>query len=711
MTTPDTGFENRIVRMTSAFPATDVFLKSAVIAEGLSELTEMTVEFLAKDRSLSLADVAGTRITVYVSLAEGGERQFTGICTSIRFLGLCQGFGHFEAKVRPWLWFLTKRRDNRIFQAMTALDVIKQVFSDSGFSDFRDATSATYAERDYCVQYRESDFDFVCRLMEEEGMFYYFEHEGEVEKLVLADSAGAYSPIPGESEVEFNYREKGYRRRKDHIFEWAPAEGVVSGKVTMTDYNFTTPSADLTSVTSIEKGAHSHKAYEIYEYPGHHGVAEEGRNRTRVAMEAEAAEHVKWQGVGNVRTMAVGLTFTLKGHKREQENQEYLITRAVHQLKIETDYDDDEMNQPLIRRSAIQVSEDLVDTYRCVFETIPKTTDFRAPKKTPWPRIPGMHTALVVGPSGEEIYTDEYGRIKVQFHWDRVGQKDENTTCWVRCVMPWTGSSWGFIAIPRIGQEVAIMFEEGDPDRPICTGMLYNAETMPPYGLPDNMTQTGIKTRSTKSGGADNYNELVFEDKKGEEFIRFHAEKDFLQTVENDAVVNIGVDKMDPGDLTQTIYRHRTETVKTGDSTFTVEEGNEIRTIATDQTEDVGNDVTRTVGNNRTETIGNDHTEDIGNNQTLTIGSDSSVTIGSNLTEDVGSNITIDAGQKITVTAGMEILLKVGGNSIKIDNSGITIKGIMIKAEGSAMLEAKSPLTTVKGDGILTLKGGLTLIN
>ena len=255
------------------------------------------------------------------------------------------------------------------------------------------------------------------------------------------------------------------------------------------------------------------------------------------------------------------------------------------------------------------------------------------------------------------------------------------------------------------------MFEEGDPDRPICTGMLYNAETMPPYTLPENMTQTGIKTRSSKEGGADNFNELVFEDKKDAEFVRLQSEKDYVEIIKNNATITIGMEKKDAGDYTQTIYNNRTETVKQGDSTFTVETGNEIRSIATDQTEDIGNDVTRSVGNDRTETIGNDHTEEVGNNQSITVNNDSTVSIGNNLTEEVGSNITIDAGQKITMTAGMEILLKVGSNSVKIDQSGVTIKGTVVKIEGAAMFEAKSPMSTVKGDGLLTLKGGITMIN
>jgi len=279
-------------------------------------------------------------------------------------------------------------------------------------------------------------------------------------------------------------------------------------------------------------------------------------------------------------------------------------------------------------------------------------------------------------------------------------------------VMPWTGKAWGFVAIPRIGQEVVIQFEDGDPDRPICTGMLYNAQTMPPYGLPANMTQSGIKTRSSKQGGTDNYHELVFEDKIGEEFIRFHSEKDYFQTVENDAGIEVGLVKQDPGDLTQTIHRHKTETVKTGDKTLTVETGSEYRTIATDKVEDIGNDDTLTVGNNRAMDIGVDLTETVGGNQDTTISGDNTHTISGDDTTTVSGarevtvtgDITESSSGSIDISASTEIKLSVGGSSVTIDNSGVTIKGPTITVSGNTM-------TKVEGSASLILKGGMTMIN
>lgn len=726
MTEADTKFEGRMVRMECSFADTNVFLKSAVVEEGLSRITDTTVEFLAKDRALDLATVAGSTFTLFVKAQDDSERKFIGTCVSVRFLGLYQGFGHFEAKVRPRLWFLTLGKNNRIFQNMTTPAIVKQVLSDAGFTDITDSLSGTYTERVYCVQYGESDYDFICRLMEEEGIYFFFTHTGTVDTLVLADGVGAHAAVPGAASIEFHFREKDYRRANDHIFEWAPSEAVVAGSVAMTDYNFETPSASLMKVTTVTKGSHDHNSYEIYHYPGHHTTVDEAEGRTKVALEAKAVGFQTYRGACNVRTFAAGATFTMTNHPRTSDQTEFLVTKATHQLRVETDYDDDQTRQRVLERDGAQVADEQVDSYRCLFETIPKATQFRAPKVTPWPVIGGLHTAKVMGPSGEEIHTDDYGRIKVKFHWDRNEATDDTCTCWVRCVMPWTGNGWGFIAIPRVGQEVAIMFEEGDPDRPICTGMLYHAETMPPktsetapphasartdHTLPASMTQTGIKTHSTKSGNDTTYSELMFEDTKDAEFVRLQSEKDYFEIIKDNAIITIGMEKKNPGDYTQTIYNSRTETVKMGDSTFTVETGSEIRSIKTDQTEDIGNDVTRTIGNNRTETVTADHTEEIGGNEAVTVTGDSTLTVTGGRTEDVTGAISVSSKQTITIEATTSIELKVGANTIKIEQSGITITGAMVTVEGKGTLEAKSPMTTVKGDGMLTLKGGVTMIN
>lgn len=691
--------ENRSVWMEGDYSCDPVNLKNARVVEGLSFLTEGTIEFLSSNDALDLQDMLGQSITLGIKDANNEDRYFTGTCTSVEYVGLYQGLSHFVAETRPWLWFLTRSTENRIFQNMTVLDIIQAILSDYGFwSNVDKRARGSYKERVYCVQYAETDFDFISRLMEEEGIYYFFEQSGKRLKMVMADSISAHKATPGKSDFNFHFKESRYRRKDDHVFDWSETTGVTTGKVTLNDYDFENPKADHKTVKVQPKGVHGHKSYEHYRYPGHSRIDGMGDDFTKIRMEAEAVKHKLSRGAGNIRTLGVGQTFKLKDHPRKHNNIEYLLTHAVHHLQIETDYEDHETKQPLFD-STIPVDDDNKDTYRVVFDVIPKTEPFRAPQITPWPKLLGLQTAIVTGPKGEEIHTDKYGRIKVQFHWDREGKLDDQTTCWVRCVMPWTGKNWGMISVPRIGQEVAIQFEEGDPDRPICTGMLYNGDTMPPFKLPENMTQTGIRTQSTKNGSGQNYNELVFEDKIDSEFIRFHSEKDYLQTVENDAVINIGLDKQDPGDLTQTIHHTKTETIKTGDHIFKVETGNQDIFINTDHKEKIDGKADQTIKQNYTQTISDGNVS-----RNVKMGSET-VTVSKgdySLKTSLGS---------VSVTAMKEISLKVGGNSIVIDQTGVTITGTMVTVKGKATVDVKSPMTTVSGDGMLTLKGGLIMIN
>jgi type VI secretion system secreted protein VgrG len=685
--------ENRKLRLTGPLTDDQMFIKAARVVEGLSKISEISVDFMSPDKARDLADLVGKPFTVKMQLGEeegGSWRQFVGTCTEAQFIGVHEGYGYYSVELRPWLWFLTKSTDNRIFQEKNAEEIIKDVFSEHGFSDFTFKTNRTPATRVYTVQYDETDYDFVCRLMEEEGLYFFSTVKSDIDHLMIVDYIGAHKPIEGEATVKYFPREKDYRRTEDHIFEWRGSEGVTTGKVTLNDWNFEKPKADQKSIKPMPKGKHSHKNYEIYRYPGHYRETAVGDVYARIEMEANAAQFQATNAITNVRTMTTGATFTLSEHFRGSENQAYLTIAAEHLLQIEVNAEDESQqveggeNLP----GTIKFEEENKDAYRCNFTAIPKNTAFRAPRTTAWPRIPGILIAKVTGPAGEEIYTDKYGRIKVQFPWDLDGEYDEKTTCWVRVVTPWSGKNWGMIHIPRIGQEVVIQFEDGDPDRPICTGMLYNADTMPPYALPDNMTQSGIKTRSSKGGGENTFNELVFEDKIEEEFVRLQSEKDYTEIIKNNAVITIGIEKMDPGDYTQTIYANRTETVKTGDSTFTVETGNEIRHIETDQTQ--------TIGGNQTQEITGDQTEEVTGNVDVTVKGTHTEAVTGAFKSTVTAGITIESKQKIE--------LKVGGNSITIDNSGITIKGIMVETNASG-------LATHKAGGIMTIKGSMTMIN
>jgi type VI secretion system secreted protein VgrG len=675
-----TILENRMVWIKGPLPENEMFLKCAQVEEGLSQITEITAEFLSPDKALDLNKVVGKPISVGLEAEEEAQRSFHGVCVEASYIGLYEGYGQYTLQVRPWLWFLTRKRNNRIFQEMNADQIISKIFEDTGFSsEVTKKMSRSFTVREYTVQYAETDYDFIMRLMEEEGIYYFFDHEGSSEKLVLADHSGAHIPVPGASSIDFNYREPEYRRKKDHIFEWHGGDNVVPGKVSLDDYDFKVPSAVLATMSAIPKGSHSHKDYEHYDYPGRYREASLGEHFAKVRMEAHAAQFKLWHGVGNVRTMAVGQTFSLKKHPRASENGDYLITKARHQMQIESDYEEEESLKPLLK-DRIEFDEDNKDTYRCSFEVMPKAEQYRAPIVTHWPVIPGIQTADVVGPDGEEIYTDEFGRIKVQFRWDREGQSDENSSCWIRVVFPWVGKNWGMVAIPRIGQEVVIQFEEGNPDRPICTGMLYNADTMPPYTLPDNMTMMGMKSNKSKDGGG--FNEFVMEDKAEEEYVRLQSERDYVEIIKNNAEITIGMEHMDPGDLTQTIYHDKTETIKTGDHTFCVEEGSQTIGIKVDKAE--------------------------------TIEGKSDLTICGDLTELVEQGDISRQAQtgKITVEAMQSIELKCGGSSLKIDPMKIELKAMTIKIKADIMAEMKGGATAkVQGGAMVTIKGGMVMIN
>ncbi len=707
-----------LVWMSGSYKAKDILLKRAIVREGLSRITETTIEFQSKNKAVKLEDIVGRTMTVHLKTMDDRERIFTGTCISVENQGFFDGYGQYVAEVRPWFWLLTRTRNCRIFQEMTVIEIIDAVFSEHGFSDVKKRQNGSYEARNYCVQYRETDYDFLCRLMEEEGLYYYFDNEmdsNKVEKLVIADGVGGHSPVPVNATVEFMARDEKGKVREDHIAEWAKEESLTRGMVTLEDYDFEAPTSELKVSNKIEKGSHSHKKFEIYDYPGHYRNTALGDERARVRMQAEAIRHKRWRGASSVRTLGTGYTFKLKDHPEKAANAEYLVTDSTHYLQVDTDYKDQELRHDLKPLRADFPEEMKGDAYACTFGAIPKAEQFRAPLVTEWPAISGLHTATVVGKEGEEIWTDEHGRIRVQFHWDRKGEKDEKSSCWVRVVTPWSGKNWGFVAVPRMGQEVVIQFEEGDPDRPICTGMLYNKETMPPYKLPENRTQVGIRTDSSKDvGDAEAYNELMFDDLDDKEMMRVQAQKDHQMLIKNKSVVTIGQDAIDAGahdedgSLSQVVRNHVTETIQEGNHYETIEKGDqEIKIDKGDQSLTIakGDQTIKIETGSKVLEIKSDKTQKIEGKHTKTVTGDDKTTVKTgNMTVDVSSG-------KITMTAAIEIKLVVGGSSIKIDNSGVTIKGPIIKIQADGMAEMKSPMTTVKGDGMLTLKGGLTLIN
>ncbi len=449
------------------------------------------------------------------------------------------------------------------------------------------------------------------------------------------------------------------------MFTWKVEQQLRPGKCALTDYNFETPSSSLfASVDSRSRDA-GNTRWEIFDYPGEYEKRDQGDSLVKLRMEEEETSRLVAAGESSCRSFMPGFKFELSGHPRNDQNGSYVLTSVTHSAREGGYY-----------TGPREASE---GSYRNTFTAIPAAVPFRPARVTRKPLVQGPQTAVVVGPAGEEIYTDNYSRVKVQFHWDRLGQHNENSSCWIRVAQPWAGANWGGIAIPRIGQEVVVDFLEGDPDRPLITGRVYNAAQMPPYELPANQTQTGIKSRSSKGGGAENFNELRFEDKKGSEEIYLHAEKNWTIVTENDKNQNTGHDE------SLLIGHDRSKTVRNNETTGigknrteTVGE-NETITIGKDRTETVGGYEKITIAKDRTETVVGDESVTIGKNRTGLISDNDTLTVGASRTETITRELTISAGLKVSISAGVELTLTGPGGMVKIDASGVTVQGVLVK--------------------------------
>ncbi|MGI3171010.1 type VI secretion system Vgr family protein [Pseudooceanicola sp. C21-150M6] len=709
------------------------YLIAARITEGMSQPSHGVIELVSEDPNFDVIALLGEKIVVVSHPPNGLDRHFPSICTSVEHIGASEGTTHFRIEFRSWFWFMTKTENNRVFQDMTVPDMFTLLANEHGYpGEIRNMLNASYPAREFTVQYGETDFDFLSRLFEEEGIYYFFGEENGDEVLFLCDAFGTHEPIEAPEKLLYRRQDSGKSRESEHIYFWQHHLTARSQKWVLRDYNFLTPKATLEVSSVVTRKQKSRSDLEVYQYPGHHENDETGERRAKVRMEAEALQHHLVRGEGTVSNIAPGRHFELKDHPRKASNDSYLLLQVTHTMILPAQNEHEIGEVRPIARDFL-ADDETQRAYKAEFAAFPLNYQYRSPLVTPWPNLTGAHTATVVGPDGEEIYCDEHGRVKVQFPWDREGANDETSSCWVRCMMPWTGKEWGMIHIPRIGQEVVVMFESGDPDRPIIIGMVYNADTMPPYALPNSKNISGLQTRSTIAGTG--YHELIFDDTKGSELVRFQSQLNYHQIVKNNATISIGEYSSNAGDLTQTIQRHRTETIKTGDLTTEVSQGNEVRSIAADQTVTIGNNRTEKVGANTERQVGANETIAISANRTVDIGASESVTIASNLTENiganhsrsvsasvsdtVGSNLTASIGGSVSesvgashtetvganfvVQANASIELSVGASSIKITPAGIIIDAPMVTVNGK--------MTKVSGSGMLILNGGMTMIN
>jgi len=521
--------EQRLMSIKSPLGKDALLLHSFSGHEGMSQLFHFSADFLSENHSISFKDIVGKQVTLQIHHQGDDQRHWNGFVSRFACVGGDNRFSYYRAEIVPWAWFLTRTADCQIFQQKTIPEIIKKVFQDHGFQDFQDRTQGSYPQREYVVQYRETAFNFVSRLMEEYGIFYFFEHDQNTHKLIFADKPQVHKNCPVQYKVRFNYTPGATVLHEDVVDNWGAEQELRPGKYALTDYNFQTPNTSLMANVQTVAEIGGNTKYEIYDYPGIHTKKSEGDTTTKVRMEEEEALHHLVTGSGNCRSFASGYKFHLDEHSRPDMNGDFLLTEVTHSASVGDSYSGSGAGSQ--------------ETYTNHFTCIPFAVPYRPQRVTPKPIVQGPQTAVVVGPAGEEIYPDKYGRVKVQFFWDRLGKKDENSSCWVRVSQPWAGKNWGSINIPRIGQEVIVEFLEGDPDRPIITGRVYNDDQMPPYTLPDHMTRTTFMSRSTKSGGSANYNELRFEDKKGNEQIFLNAEKDMDHRVEKDSREFIGNDR------------------------------------------------------------------------------------------------------------------------------------------------------------------------
>lgn len=550
--------DNLKLKITTPLGPNKLLLRSFRGDERISGLFQFTLEMVSEDNSIDFDAIIRKPVTITLSLGNDVEHNLNGIVSRFVQEETNLRLTRYFADINPWLWLLTKTSDCRIFQNKSTPEILEAIFSDLGFTDFRNDLKGTYAKREYCVQYNETTFNFVSRLMEEEGIFYHFEHAADKHTLVLGDDADAHKTCPGLEGTPVHFRQSLVDHTQDlAITRCLVEEQVVSGSFAHDDYNFETPNTDL----KVESKSQTPK-FRVYEYPGGFLKKDVGEKRADLRLDALEQPQKVIRGDGFVRAFVSGHKFELKDHYRADVNQTYVLQSVSH--------------------AATQ------ESYTNSFAAFPADTPFRPPQLTAKPRIAGTQTAIVVGKAGEEIWTDKYGRVKVQFHWDQLGKKDENSSCWIRVDYGWAGKKWGGIFLPRIGQEVIVSYLEGDPDCPLITGAVYNSEQVVPYTLPDEQTKSTVKTNSSKGGNG--FNEIRFEDKKDSEEIYFHAQKDQNIVVQNDR--------------TKKIKHNETNTVEgTRESTIT---GDETNTNKANFTQKVtGNYELKVTGNLTIEATGN----------------------------------------------------------------------------------------------------------
>jgi type VI secretion system secreted protein VgrG len=631
--------EGRLITLTTPLGEDVLLLAGFSGHEAISRLFSFHLDLLTEHGPIDFTQIIGKNVTISVAQSDNTLRYFNGMVNQFAQSGSDTNFMHYQMEVVPWTWMLTRYADCKIFHNKKVGDILEQVFQDRGFQDYNLSLNGGYSPLEYCVQYRETDFNFISRLMEQNGIFYFFQHEKGKHTMVIADSSSIHEPCPGQESAGYNLMGGGLET-DDVVNTWNIEQELRTGKYTLTDYNFKTPSASLLATESTIYSVGGNASFEIFDYPGEYTTRGDGSAFAKLRMQEDEAGHLVAHGSSVCRAFTSGYKFDLVDHYQDSMNASYVLTEIQHIASVGETYSGSGGGN---------------DNYSNHFTCIPETVPFRPARLTPKPFVQGPQTAVVVGKSsdvgdgddggggdGEEIWVDKYGRVIVLFPWDRAGK----CSCRVRVSQDWAGQGWGAITIPRVGQEVIVSFLEGDPDRPIITGRVYNADQTVPYPLPDNQTRSTFKTRSTKYGGTDNYNELRFEDKKGDEQIFLRGEKDFDTRLKNDIREWVG--------------------------------NNRSLIVTQDQMEKAGGDLHSQVTGNTNQKVGQ--------NWSLQVGQNLYEKSGANFAHEAGQVIHLKAGTTVVLEAGTELTLKVGGNFIDINSSGISIVGtmVMINSGGAA---------------------------
>ena len=612
----------------------DLLIQEMSGTEGMSKLFEFRLKLISARDDIDVRKIIGKtailRIETWDSGHMGGERHWNGYVSRFVRSGRTpstdgQDLYTYECDIVPWFWFMTQHEDCRIFQNKSVRDIIETIFGEFNYSDFKMELTEQHPVLEYCTQYHETTYDFISRLIEREGIHYYFRHNEDKNTkhiLVFTDNNDSN---PDLDPNELPYHHEGHLDEMDAIRSLALEQQMRTRKVTLGDWDFEKKRLVREDTPTVLDIGREHEL-ERYRYPGGFVESTDGQHLSRMIMEAEEASHMRLYGESQIRELAPGHVFTLYDHPFHAFNIELMVLSVIHHG-----------HNNLTGKGASDYSNE--------FTVHPHQVTYRAPLATPRGLVRGPQTALVTGPAGEEIYTDKHGRIKVQFHWDRQGKYDDKSSCFVRVAQVWAGNGYGTMFIPRIGMEVVVDFLEGNPDQPLVTGCVYNGVNKPPYDLPANATRSTMKTMSSKGGGG--FNELRFEDKKGDEEIFLHAQKDMETRVTEKSTSFIGKD------MHALVEENRYE--QTTQDYHQTTEGKRLALVNGDEHLKVGGAI-------KLESAGG-----------------MNLSAGGDLRGASSMNVHLKGGMSVVLEAGVSISLKAGGSFITLDPSGVSLVGPFIK--------------------------------